>query len=958
MGEPAFQAAVSNSMTWLENLQPQLCPYILPLLCLLITLLIWRASKNRSIGIKLNATTAYTPKASFKWHSLSAQEALNYFESEANQGLLDSAIDRQRTIYGLNRLPERKPKSVFVRFIAQFHNLLLYVLIGTAGITLVLGHWTDTGVILTVVILNTVFGFVQEGKAENALKGIRQMLSTQAVVLRNGRRNTVIAEALVPGDIVCLQAGDKVPADLRLLKAKNLQLLEAVLTGESIPVKKFAEPVASDAELSDRSCMAYSGTLVTTGQASGIVVATGVESEIGCISVLAAKEKKLTTPLLRQMENFARWVTVAILLLSAMIFSFGVLVRGFSMIEMFMTVVGMAVAAIPEGLPAILSVTLAIGVQRMAERKAIIRRLPAVETLGSVSVICTDKTGTLTRNEMTVRTLVTAEQLTEVTGIGYDPHGEFLSNGGKIGVEQMPMLFELLRAGMFCNDAVVEQVRNEWRVHGDPMEAALLIAAMKSGLNVQDESKQYPRTDLIPFDSEHQLMATLHHSHAGDAMIFVKGAPERLIEICQQQKTVSGDQAIESQYWHNQVDSLASQGQRVLAVAFKQGHSDQQQLLFDDLGNGLILLGMFGLIDPPRIEAIGAVKECHTAGIRVKMITGDHAITACSIAQQLNLANSSIAMTGHELDQMDDENLRREIGAIDVFARVSPEHKLRLVSLLQSNGEIVAMTGDGVNDAPALRSADVGIAMGNKGTEAAKEASVMVITDDNFATIVHAVKAGRAVYENLKKAIVFLLPINGGESISINIAILLGYTLPITPLQILWINVVSSVALGMTIAFDPAESGSMAKPPRPANEGLLSAFLIWRVVLVSGLFAAGIFGIFQWSLLHGASLEAARTYAANTLVVMEVFYLFSVRCLRVTHLSFRRLFNSSAVIIGVTVVLTLQAIFTYAPFMEEFFDTRPVEFVHGLEILAIGLSIFIILEIEKFIRIALGFKIR
>lgn len=956
MDEPVFQVAVANIMSWFENQQPQFCAYLLLLLCLLVNLMIWRTSINRTTEKKSSAVNI-DQKASFKWHSLSAQEVLNLFEVEANQGLLDNAIKRQRAIYGFNRLPERKSKSVFTRFIAQFHNLLIYVLIGTASITFVLGHWTDTGVILIVVILNAIFGFVQEGKAENALKGIRQMLSTQAVVLRNWLRNSVPAETLVPGDIVYLQAGDKVPADLRLLKTKNLQLQESALTGESVPVKKFAETVASDAVLSDRLCMAYSGTLITTGQASGIVVATGVDSEIGRISVLATKEKKLTTPLLRQMEIFARWVTVAILLLSMLIFSFGVLVRGFSVIEMFMTVVGMAVAAIPEGLPAILSVTLAIGVQSMAGRKAIIRRLPAVETLGSVSVICTDKTGTLTRNEMTVRTLVTAEQLIEVTGIGYDPHGEFLSNGAKTGVEQIPNLLELLRSGMFCNDAAVEQTKSEWRVHGDPMEAALLVAAMKSGLNVHDEIKQYPRTDLIPFDSEHKFMATLHHSHAGDSMIFVKGAPERLIELCQLQKTVAGEQAINGLYWHKQVDLLAKQGQRVLAVAFKPGHNDQQQLLFDDLGNGLILVGLFGLIDPPRIEAIDAVKECQTAGIRVKMITGDHAITACSIAGHLNLANPSVAMTGHELDQLDDEKLCREIGFIDVFARVSPEHKLRLVSLLQANGEVVAMTGDGVNDAPALRSADVGIAMGKKGTEAAKEASVMVITDDNFATIAHAVKEGRAVYENLKKAIVFLLPINGGESISINIAILLGYTLPITPLQILWINVVSSVALGMTLAFDPAEPGSMTRPPRPANESLLSAFLIWRVVLVSGLFAAGIFGIFQWSLAHDATLEEARTYAANTLVVMEIFYLFSVRCMRAKRFSFRRLFNSPAVIIGVTVVVLLQAVFTYAPFVEEFFDTRPVDFVHGLEILAIGLSIFIFLEIEKFIRVALGFKI-
>ena len=949
--------SVSEAISGLELQCPQSCANLLLLLCTLIgIMLVWRNSINRSLGKKFTVDNDNKQNASPRWHALSTDAVLSAFNVDINQGLSDEAIERQRMLFGLNRLPEAKPRSVFVSFIVQFHDLLIYVLIGTACISLFLEHWTDAGVILAVVIVNALFGFIQEGKAENALRGIQEMLSVQALALRTGRRIVVSADTLVPGDIVHLQAGDKVPADLRLLKAKNFQVQESALTGESVPIKKCSAPVASDAVLSDRLCMAYSSTLVTTGQALGIVVATGIHSEIGRISVLVSKDKILTTPLLRQMTVFARWVTAAILLLSVIIFAFGVLVRGFSAIEMFMIVVGMSVAAIPEGLPAILSVTLALGVQNMASRKAIIRRLPAVETLGSVSVICTDKTGTLTRNEMTVRTLVTADQLIEVTGAGYDSHGEFLCNGAKTDVEQVPILAELLRAGILCNDAAVEQDQYESRIHGDPMEAALLIVAMKSGLNTHAEAKQYPRTDLIPFDTEHQFMATLHHSHVGEAMVFIKGVPERLIELCTQQSTMSGVQAINGLFWHNQIDALARQGQRVLAIAYKQGLKDQQQLLFNDLNNGLILLGLYGLIDPPRAEAIDAIKECQTAGIRVKMITGDHAVTACSIAAQLNLVNSSVAITGRELDQMDDEKLHGQIGFIDVFARVSPEHKLRLVNMLQSVGAIVAMTGDGVNDAPALRSADVGIAMGQKGTEAAKEASLMVITDDNFATIVHAVKEGRVVYENLKKAIVFLLPINGGESISINIAILLGYTLPITPLQILWINVVSSVALGMTIAFDPAEPDSMKNPPRLANESLLSAFLVWRVVLVSALFAAGIFGIFQWSILHGSTLEEARTYAANTLVVMEVFYLFSVRYLRVTHLSFQRLFNSSAVMIGIIAVFLLQAVFTYAPIMETFFDTRPVDFVHSFEIFAVGVSIFIILEVEKLIRRLLGLK--
>jgi P-type Ca2+ transporter type 2C len=884
------------------------------------------------------------------WHALSTEAVLSTLDADENQGLTDDEIVRRRALYGSNRLPESKPRSAFMRFIVQFHNLLLYVLIGTASITAILGHWTDTGVILAVVLLNAVFGFIQEGKAENALWAIRQMLSAQAMVQRDGRRITVPAEELVPGDIVLLQPGDKVPADMRLLKVKNLQIQEAVLTGESVPVEKSAEAVASDAVLSDRLGMAYSGTLVTTGQASGLVVATGAQTEIGHISTLVSQVHTLTTPLLRQMAVFARWVTAAVLLLSIFMFTFGVWVRDFSAMDMFMIVVGMAVAAIPEGLPAILSVTLAIGVQRLATRKAIIRRLPAVETLGSVSVICTDKTGTLTRNEMTVRSLVTADQVLEVTGTGYDPHGDFLHDGLGVAVEPTSIPQQVLRAGLFCNDAALEQGEEEWRIHGDPMEAALLIAAMKAGLNADEEGRNYPRTDLIPFDSEHRFMATMHHSHTGEALIFVKGAPERLLEMCVQQRAAAGDQAINRHYWQKQIELLARQGQRVLAVACKPAPSHNQELNFEDLNDDLVLLGLFGLIDPPRTEAIAAIKECQSAGIRVKMITGDHALTACSIAAQLNLVNSSEVITGHEMELMNDDELRGRVQETDVYARVSPEHKLRLVSLLQTDGVCVAMTGDGVNDAPALRRADIGIAMGHKGTEAAKEASVMVITDDNFATIVHAVKEGRAVYENLKKAVAFLLPVNGGESISIIVAILLGYTLPITPLQILWVNMVSSIALAMTLAFEPGEPDSMTHPPRPANEPILSGFLVWRILLVTALFAAGIFGIFKLSLYQGSTLEEACTYAVNTLVTMEVFYLFSVRYQRVSSLSFKRLFNSPAVLIGVTAVIILQLVFTYAPFMEAFFDSRPVDLVHGMEIIAIGVGMFGILELEKLFR--------
>ena len=880
------------------------------------------------------------------WHVLPQERVFTELEAEAT-GLDTAEAARRLERYGPNRLPEASPRGPLIRLLAQFHNLLIYVLLGAALIAGAMGHWVDTVVILGVVLVNAVIGFVQEGKAEDALRAIRNMLSSRAMVLRNGRHMSVPAEELVPGDVVLLQSGDKVPADLRLFRVKGLQIQEAVLTGESVAVEKTADAVVEDAVLGDRRGMAYSGTLVTHGQASGVVVATGADTEIGRISGLVAQVQTLTTPLLRQMAVFTRWLTGAVLLLALAMFAFGVLVREFSAAEMFMTVVGLAVAAIPEGLPAILTVTLAIGVTRLAGRNAIIRRLPVVETLGSVSVICSDKTGTLTRNEMTVQSIALADGCYAVEGTGYVPRGDFKRDGHPIQTDEAPLLMQAVRAALLCNDATLEQKNDDWVVHGDSMEGALVVAATKAGLEPEEVRQLYPRTDLIPFESEHKFMATLHHAHDGTAVIYLKGAPEQVLARCSTLRVRDGTQPLEIAQWQRQVEELANQGQRVLAVACKPAQSHQQELDFDDVADGLELLGLFGLIDPPREEAIAAVAECHTAGIRVKMITGDHAGTARAIAAQLKLENSAEAITGHDLDQMDDAALTGRVRDVDVYARVSPEHKLRLVTLLQAQGAIVAMTGDGVNDAPALKRADVGIAMGHKGTEAAKEASEMVIADDNFAPITHAVEQGRTVYDNLKKAIVFLLPINGGEAMSIMIAVLFGFTLPITPVQILWVNMVSSVALAMALAFEATEPETMRRPPRPASEAMLSGFLLWRIALVSALMAAGVFGIFGWASTHGSTLEEARTYAVNTLVAMEVFYLFSVRYLRAPSLRLEQMFNSRAALVAVVVVVVLQLFFTYVPFMERLFDSRPVDFVHGAEIIALGMALFMILELEK-----------
>ena len=881
------------------------------------------------------------------WHDRPAAEAMAHFGTQT-EGLSEQQIQERLKTYGPNRLPEAKKQGPLLRFLRQFNNLLIYILIAAAAVTAVLGHWVDTGVILAVVVVNAVIGFIQEGKAEQALDAIRNMLAPKATVLRLGRRRTIPGDDIVPGDIVILEAGDRVPADLRLMEVRGLRVQEAVLTGESVAVEKATAAVDSAAPLGDRRSLAFSGTLVAAGQGRGVAVATGGATQIGSISGMLADVQSTATPLIRQMAVFAKWLTGFILAFATLILVFGLTLGGYGFTELFMALVGLSVAAIPEGLPAILTVTLAIGVQGMARRHAIVRRLPAIEALGSVSVICSDKTGTLTKNEMTVVSVATAQRLFAVSGTGYAPHGGFSLDKRDVTAADHPLLTELARGALLCSEAELLAEGDDWSVVGDPMEGALLALALKAGLDTEHERRIRPQTDSIPFDSQHRFMASLHHDHDGNASVFVKGAPERLLQMSRYQRREDGSQeALKADYWHRQAEQIAARGQRVLAIAMKNTHSDHEQLLFDDVEGELTLLGLVGLIDPPREEAISAVAECQAAGIRVKMITGDHAGTAMAIARQLGVKNSDAVLEGADIDSLSPEELRQRAAEVDVFARTSPEHKLRLVEALQEGGAVVAMTGDGVNDAPALKRADIGIAMGRKGTEAAKEAAEIVLADDNFATIAVAVKAGRTVYDNLKKAIVFLLPVNGGESLSLVAAILLGLTLPITPVQILWVNMVSSVLLAMTLAFEPAEQGVMRRAPRPANEPILSRFVLWRVTFVSSLFCAGIFGKFALAQSQGATIEEARTIAVNTLVVMEIFYLFSVRYLNNPSLTLRGLFGTRPVLIAISAVTALQFLFTYAPFMESFFGTRPLSLSQGLQIVAVGIAVLLILELEK-----------
>jgi len=890
------------------------------------------------------------------WHSLDQDHVLKRMEVDA-AGLDEAEVQRRRNTYGPNRLPQPPKKRAIIRFLLHFHNILIYVLLGAAVITALLGHVVDTLVILAVVVVNALIGFLQEGKAESAMEAIRQMLAPRAAVIRRGQRQTIDGEEVVPGDIVLIEAGDKVPADLRLMKAHGLQIQEAILTGESMAVEKRSEPVDADAALGDRASMAFSGTTVTGGQGRGIVVATGDTTEIGRISGMLSQVETLTTPLVAQMAVFAKWLTLFILVVAGSILAFGYFFQQHDFGELFMAVVGLSVAAIPEGLPAVLTITLAVGVQVMARRNAIVRRLPAIETLGSVSVICTDKTGTLTRNEMNVASVVTAEQRFSLRGTGYEPVGTVKIGDEPVDAAAAPGLTELARALILCNDAELKERNSEWLVEGDPMEGALLAAAGRIGLLGSEIRGQWPRGDVIPFDSRHRFMATLNHDHQHHAIAFIKGAPEQLLAMCSQQRLADGSVAsLDTAYWHAQAEATAAQGQRVIAVAIKPMVSEQTILEFEDVESDLTLLALVGMIDPPRDEAIEAVAECHAAGIRIKMITGDHAVTAVAVGRQLGLRKPENVLTGADIDKLDEAALSRAVVETDVFARTSPEHKLRLVMALQSQGKTVAMTGDGVNDAPALKRADAGIAMGKKGSEAAKEASELVLADDNFVSITAAVREGRTVYENIKKVISWTLPTNAGEAATIVLALMAGMALPITPVQILWVNMITAVSLGIALAFEPTESNTMRRQPRPRGEPLLSAWLIWHIVLVAFLFVVGVFGMYTYAIERGYSIELARTLAMNTLVVMEIFHLLFIRNMYSISLTWEAVRGTKAVWIAVGVVTLGQLLITYVRPLQTVFETQRVGWQDGLLMILIGVTLFVIIETEKQLRFRLAWS--
>ncbi len=883
------------------------------------------------------------------WHAVPADEVVKRLETDREKGLDAAEAANRLQTYGPNRLPEGKKRGPLMRFLAQFNNILVYVLLGAGFTKLMLSLWVDAAIIFAVVVLNGLLGFIQEGRAEKALDSIRNMLSAEARTLRGGETRMLAAEQLVPGDVVLLESGDKIPADLRLVEAKNLHTEEASLTGESVPAEKNTDAVSEKATVGDRECMVFSGTMVVSGRATGVVVATGSETELGRINQLLADVSPLETPLLRQIKKFGYAITAVIGVISVLIFSYGHWLGHMSFVELFQAVTGIAVSLIPEGLPALITITLAIGVQRMAQRNAIIRRLPAVETLGSVSRICSDKTGTLTLMEMMATSAVTAESAYEISGNGYAPEGEVKQEGKPAG--NAPVLALMGRVSMLCNDAELFEDEGAWRVEGDPTEGALYPFATKLGLNRQAEQAAAPRIDAIPFESEHKFMATLHKAADGRQMLLVKGAPEVILEHCDRQQMAGGQPApLDRAHFMEGSDRLAAQGERVLGLAWLDNPGVKAGSLGPaDLPKNLVLLGLIGLLDPPRKEAIEAVKECHGGGIRVTMITGDHKITAAAIAKMLGIGDGKTAITGAEIEEMETATLQERVRDVDVFARASPEHKLRLVKAIQANGQIVAMTGDGVNDAPSLKKADIGVAMGIKGTEVTKEAAGMILADDNFASITAAVKEGRTVYNNIEKAMLFLLPTNVAQALVIAVAIFFGFTMPITAPQVLWVNMVTSVALGLVICFEPHETDVMQRPPRAVDRSIVTGFGIWRIIFIGLALLTYTLIAFFGMKSEGASDALARTVAVNAITIGQVFYLVNSRYLLDSSLSLKAHMGNRYLPYGILAVVVLQLLFTYTAPFQAIFGNEAIPLWVWPWLLAGGLVFFLIVEAEKFV---------
>jgi len=893
-------------------------------------------------------------KKSTTWFQLDVEHVLQQLDVSPTQGLSSEEVRRRQSKYGLNAIPKKKQKTPLELFLQQFTQPLVVILLIATVITALLQEWVDSSVIFGVVFVNAVIGFIQESKALKAIEALAKSVASEATVIRDGEKRRIPSVELTIGDVVLLQSGDKVPADLRLVQVRELQVDESSLTGESVPVIKQTDALDADTVLGDRSNMAYSSTLVTYGTGVGVVVAIGRNTEIGKINEMIAEADVLETPLTQSIARFSKVLLYVILSLAALTFVVG-LVRGERWVDMFMAAVALAVAAIPEGLPAAVTITLAIGVARMAKRNAIIRKLPAVETLGSASVICSDKTGTLTQNQMTVQKIYAGSKLYSVTGVGYEPSGQFMHGEQAVSATENQALKETLICGLLCNDSNLIFVDGQWKIEGDPTEGALIVSAQKAGFTRKTLLSHLPRVDTIPFESAYQYMATLHvRQEMNDTVVYVKGSVERLLERAQSALSDTGELAtLDAKRILQQADTLASQGLRVLAFAYKIFDRSKTTLSHADISDGLIFLGLQAMIDPPRPEAIEAVAACQSAGIRVKMITGDHELTALAIAQRLGIASPQATMdsviNGKTLTTLPEEQLPEVVEKTSVFARVAPGDKLRLVKALQKKGYIVAMTGDGVNDAPSLKQANIGIAMGIAGTDVAKETADMILTDDNFATIEAAVEEGRNVYDNLVKFITWTLPTNFGEGLVILASVVAGLTLPILPVQLLWINMTTAILLGLMLAFEPKEPGIMNRPPREPNEPILTTSLVVRIIIVGTLLCVGALLFFELALQNGRTDAEARTIAVNIFVLGELFYLFNCRSLRYSMFKIG-LFSNPLIWLGVSGMLALQVLYTYLPFMNVAFQSAPLTLADWGISCVPGLIIYAVIGLLKYWR--------
>lgn len=893
-----------------------------------------------------------------EWHSVSYSNVLESFDT-SSEGLSTTEVGKRLRKEGANIIYRQSRESAFKILLRQFLNPLMYVLLAATILAIAMGKITDGIVVFSVIIINAIIGFVQEYQAGKAIQGLLQLIPENATVIRDGKQKNIQAAELVPGDYVLLQVGDRVSADMRLTFVKNMQCNESILTGESLPVEKNTEIIDADAGVADRKNMVFSGTLITSGTAEGVVVLTGIKTEIGKISALLQATISVKSPLTKSLEKIARGITYAIILVGILVFLIGIF-RNYAFIDAIFFAITLTVATIPEGLPAVITIASAIGIMRMAKRQAIIRHLSAVETLGSTTVICSDKTGTLTLNEMTVQVLWNGKQKFNVTGVGINTDGRILKNDSdEEGKEDE--IGELIKAAALCNDATLHKKEGHWKSVGDPTEVALIAVAGKFGINEDELRNKWPRLDELPFDSAKKIMATLHQSPSEEKIIYLKGAPESVIPLLLNSEKSS--MCIDTEQVRMEALQMAGTGMRVLAFASRKLDSEHSSLITEEDLCEFTFLGIQAISDPPRLEVKKAIDSCHNAGITVKMITGDHPATAAAIGGELGFINAERVITGKELQNLNAQELQEVVKNTNIFARVSPEDKLNLVKALQANGEVVAMTGDGVNDAPALKRADIGVAMGISGTAVAKEAADMILADDNFESIKAAVEEGRRVFDNLLKSIVFLLPTSIGLGLVIFIAVLFfpseaGILLiPMQPVQVLWINLITAVALSLPLALEAMEPDVMNRPPRKPNKPLLSSLIIFRMILVSLIMAGGTIGLFLWEynielsrgMAHSLAISEAQTMAVTTMVLFQVFYLIDCRSLNFS-VNKIGLFSNPFIYIGITTILFVQAAFVYFPFMNRWFHSSPLKAEAWGASAIVAFSILIIISVEKWIR--------